>query len=104
MPVGGYYVEDVRWSTDEAGEPFIACVIDGQPARVPMMQKTVLLEADIVRVFGDIERAPVRYKNTTYDADAGFVTSAYLAREVVTLTRAYEGRYMESDPRFTPGL
>jgi hypothetical protein len=104
MPAGAYYIEDVRWSEDMDGEPTIHALIDGAPSKILMMQKSKLLDADLVLVDGAIDRVAVSYGAIEYAADSGLIQSAYIALMVRDLTRAYLGGYMKNDPRFTPGL
>jgi hypothetical protein len=103
MPAGGYYIEGVRWSLDEEGGPIINAKVDGVEVVITMIQKTVLLDADIVLVQGDIDQESIQFNTTRISKGSGFVKSAALALEVRSLIRAYEEGKMTSDPRFIRG-
>lgn len=101
MPAGAYYIEQVEWRTLETGEPCIFCIIDGKPCQVSMMQKTVLLDQDIVAVIGDIDQPQLETEaGDVIPAGAGPIRSPSLVLEVLALTEAYEAGRLTSDPRY----
>lgn len=104
MPAGSYYIEDVRWALHEDGEPVILATVDGAAVTIPMQQKEVMLDADIVLVWGKIDRVPIELNNKRFSKASGFVKSALLAIEVRALTRAYEEGKVTTNPRFVAGV
>lgn len=102
MPSGAYYIESVTWIFLPNGEPCIRCIIDGKPCFVSMMQKTVLLDANIVFVQGQIDQPEVKTPaGTTIPANGGAIVSPSLALEVEALTAAYLAGTVQTDPRYT---
>lgn len=101
MPAGAYYIENIEWRTLETGEPCIFCIIDGQRCQVPMMQKTILLNEDIVALIGPIDQPELETEaGDIIPAGAGPIRSPSLVLEVQALTDAYEAGTLTSDPRY----
>lgn len=102
MPSGAYYIDNLTWFFLPNGEPCIRCDVDGKPCFVTMMQKTVLLDQNIVMVQGDIDAPEVTTSaGDVFPAGSGAVVSPSLALEVEALTDAYAAGSVQDDPRYT---